>query len=111
MALRIERQIGHVAGRKVTLIDARQERATLTPFQRTLDPKDQFRSLGSWELKGTTRVPSDGTQCYKCEGFGHYTVVCPTRDKILAFICEKELSVMEVDEDTEKEESNKDIHS
>ena len=53
--------------------------------------RDQMRGGGSGDYKGMTRAPNEGPQCYKCKGIGHYDVVCPTRDKKLAFICEKEL--------------------
>lgn len=54
------------------------------------------------------KVTSEGPQCYKCKGYGHYDVVCPTRDKKLAYICEKELLVVQADDDKESEESNED---
>jgi len=43
-------------------------------------------------------------ECYKCKGSGHFVVVCPTRDKDLAFICEKELIGMETMDKTKEEE-------
>ncbi|XP_041011327.1 uncharacterized protein LOC121255090 [Juglans microcarpa x Juglans regia] len=110
LALRIEKQKGSTVGRKMTSTDARPERVTPPSFQRALLPKDHFRGTGSGDLKRKEKVTSEGPQCYKCKGFGHYDVVCPTRDKKLAFICEKELLVMEADEDTEGEESDGDSH-
>ncbi|KAG6783666.1 hypothetical protein POTOM_009329 [Populus tomentosa] len=47
------------------------------------------------EQKEKTKITSNGPQCYKCKGFGHYAVVCPTRDRKLVFICEKELTIMD----------------
>ncbi|KAI9160345.1 hypothetical protein LWI28_007308 [Acer negundo] len=30
--------------------------------------------------KGKAKAFGEGPQCYKCKGFGHFAVVCPTRD-------------------------------
>jgi len=64
------------------------------------------------QQRGKQKVTSDGPQCYKCKGFGHYVVVCPTRDKKLAFICEKELTMMDEaeGEKTEKLAAEKEVH-
>ncbi|KAL5799880.1 hypothetical protein ACOSQ4_032764 [Xanthoceras sorbifolium] len=58
------------------------------------------------DQKGKTTVTGEGTQCYKCKGFGHFAVVCPIKDKKLAFICEKELMLMDVVEEAEEEDTD-----
>jgi hypothetical protein len=45
-------------------------------------------------IKQEKKAATDGSQCYKCKRFRHYDMVCPTRDKKLDFICEKELTIM-----------------
>ncbi|KAG6790223.1 hypothetical protein POTOM_006371 [Populus tomentosa] len=56
---------------------------------------------GGYKDKNRT---NDGPQCYKYKGFGHYAVVCPTREKKLAFICEKELTSLEETSEGETDE-------
>ena len=81
LALRIENQTKFTTGRRMTMIDARQEHTTANTFQRALAPKDQVRSFGSGNSRGITRLANEGPQCYKCKGYGHYTLICPNRDK------------------------------
>ncbi|KAA8548248.1 hypothetical protein F0562_004491 [Nyssa sinensis] len=111
LALRIEKQMGLSVGRKMMSTDSRPERVTTPSFQRPPVLKDQSRGVVSGDQKGKAKGTSEGPQCYKCKGFGHYAVVCPTRDKKLAFICEKELLVVDVVEDTNGEEIDGSNHS
>ncbi|KAA8516297.1 hypothetical protein F0562_016590 [Nyssa sinensis] len=110
LALRIEKQMGLSVGRKMMSTDSRLERVTTPSFQRPPVLKDQSRGVVSGDQKGKAKGTSEGPQCYKCKGFGHYAVVCPTRDKKLAFICEKELLVVDVVEDTNGEETDGSNH-
>ena len=111
LALRIENQTKLTAGRRMTMTDARQEHTTANTFQRAPTPKDQIRSFGSGNSRGITKPANEGPQCYKCKGYGHYAVVCPIRDKKIAFICEKELFAMKEMEDTGTEDLSDDIQS
>ena len=111
LALRIEKQTKFSAGRRMTITEAKLEHTTANTFQRAPAQKDQNKSFGSWNSRGITKPTSEGPQCYKCKGYGHYAVVCPTRDNKLAFICEKELFTMEETEDTGTEDLDDDIHS
>ncbi|KAG2667313.1 hypothetical protein I3760_15G108400 [Carya illinoinensis] len=63
------------------------------------------------DQKGKVKDTSKRPQCYKCKGFECYVVVCPTRDKKLAFICEKELLVMDVVEEMDEEKTDGDSHN
>lgn len=62
------------------------------------------------ETRKKKQVNSEGPQCYKCKGFRHYPVVCPTRDKKLAFICEKELLVVDTVENMDGEKTDGSSH-
>ena len=68
-------------------------------------------SFGNGGSKVTIRPTNKGPRCYKCKGYGHFAVACPTRDKKVAFICEKELLVMDEEEETEAEDYSEDIDS
>ena len=92
-------------------MDSRQERVTTPSFQNPPLLKDQSKGAASGDQKGKTKVTNEGPQCYKCKGFGHYAVVCPTRDKKLTFICEKELLMVDAVEDTDGEETKKGNHN
>lgn len=92
------------------LTDSRPEHVTSPSFQRPPVLKDQSRGAVSGDQKERAKAASEGPQCYKCKGFGHYTVVCPTRDKKLAFICENELLVVDTAEDMRGEETNGSSH-
>jgi len=111
LALRIEKQLGLSVGRKVTSWDSKSEPVPLSSTQRLPSLRVQTRSGVSGDYKGKAKASNEGPQCYKCKGFGHYVVVCPTRDKKLAFICEKELLVEGTVEDTKEEEIDGSRHS
>jgi len=104
LALRIEKQLGPSVGRKIMSWDSKSEFISTSSTQRLPPQRDQIRSGVSGDYKGKAKASNEGPQCYKCKGFGHYAVVCPTRDKKLAFICEKELLVEDTVDDTEEEE-------
>ena len=87
-------------------MDSRQERVTMPSLL-----KNQSKGTASGDQKGKAKVTSEGPQCYKCKGFGHYVVVCLTRDKKLAFICEKELLMVDTIKDTDGEETEEGNHS
>jgi hypothetical protein len=114
LALRIEKQIGTATGKKTMPMDMKSGHTTSFSMQRQQSSQDKPGGSMLGEQRGKTNITNDGPQCYKCKGFGHYAVVCPTREKKLAFICEKELTVMEVtaggeaDEDTAEEEEHLD---
>ena len=109
LALRIEKQIRNSTGKKTMPMDFKTGHTASFSVQRQHSSQDRPGGSmpGGYKEKNRT---NDGPQCYKCKGFGHYIVVCPTREKQLAFICEKELTVMEdtigeeTDEVTTKEE-------
>jgi hypothetical protein len=111
LALRIEKQLGLSVGRKVTSWDSKSEPVPASSTQRLPSLRDQTRSGVSGDYKGKAKASNEGPQCYKCKGFGHYAVVCPTMDKKLAFICEKVLLVEGTVEDTEEEEIDGSRHS
>ncbi|XP_031261494.1 uncharacterized protein LOC116119684 [Pistacia vera] len=104
LALHIEKQMGPSIGRKMMLTNSRPEHVTTPSFQRPPLLKDQSRGAVNRDEKGKAKATSKGTQCYKCKGFEHYVIVCPTRDKKLAFIFEKELLVVHIVEDTDGED-------
>ena len=62
-------------------MDSRQERVTTPSFQKSSLLKDQSKGFPSGDQKGKAKVTSEGPQCYKCKGFGHYVVVYPIREK------------------------------
>jgi len=111
LALHIEKQIGPSVGRKMTSWDSKSELVPASSTQRLPSLRDQTRSGVSGDYKGKAKASNEGPQCYKCKGFEHYDVVCPTRDKKLAYICEKELLVEDTVEDTEEEEIDGSRHS
>ncbi|KAG6738607.1 hypothetical protein POTOM_058227 [Populus tomentosa] len=104
LALRIEKQLGSAAGRKMMSWDSKSEFVPTSSTQRLPPVREQIRSGVSGDYKGKAKASNEGPQCYKCKGFGHYAVVCPTRDKKLAFICERELLGEDTVDDTEEEE-------
>jgi hypothetical protein len=111
LALRIEKQMGSSVGRRGTSWESRLEHVPASTTQRPPSLRDQGRDEISGDYKGKTKASNEGPQYYKCKGFGHYVVVCPTREKKLAFICEKELIVEDVVENMEGEEINGSGHS
>ncbi|XP_042984718.1 uncharacterized protein LOC122313623 [Carya illinoinensis] len=104
LALRVEKQLGFFNGRRMSTTDPRQERAPTQPYQKPPLPTDQGRHAVVGDQRGKGKLTGDRPQCYKCKGFGHYDVVCPTREKKLAFVCEKELRMLDAVEGVEEEE-------
>ncbi|KAG6756914.1 hypothetical protein POTOM_037213 [Populus tomentosa] len=92
------------AGRKMMSWDSKSEFVPTSSTQRLPPVREQIRSGVSGDYKGKAKASNEGPQCYKCKGFCHYVLVCPTRDKKLAFICEKELLGEDTVDDTEEEE-------
>ena len=81
LALRLEKQAGSVTGRRVATWDAKPEFASASAAHKNPALRDQPRSGVNGDFKGKAKVSNEGPQCYKCKGFGHYAVVCPTRDR------------------------------
>ncbi|KAG6756672.1 hypothetical protein POTOM_040112 [Populus tomentosa] len=104
LALRLEKQLQSTSGKRPMLMDLNTGRTSNFPMQKPQTPMNKPRSSWSGEQTGRTRAATEGPQCYKCKGFGHYAVVCPTRDKKLAFICERELTIMNETEEDETTE-------
>lgn len=105
LALRLEKQTG--LGRNTILTDSKSERLTTPPTYKSITLKHQSRGT-SGNLIEKAKTASEGPQCYKCKGFGNYAVVCPTRDKKLALICEKELLVVDTIRDSDGDEIESD---
>ncbi|KAK0592515.1 hypothetical protein LWI29_020549 [Acer saccharum] len=61
-------------------------------------PADATKGGAVGDNKGKAKAFGEGPQCYKCKGFGHFAVVCPTRDQRVAYVCEKDL-LFEEEED------------
>jgi len=74
--------MGSSVGRRVTSFDSRVKYTLASANQRPQLLKDQARGGISGDYKGKAKATNEGPQCYKCKGFGHYAVVCPTREKI-----------------------------
>jgi len=74
--------MGSSVGRRVTSFDSRVKYTLASANQRPPLLKDQARGGISGDYKGKAKATNEGPQCYKCKGFGHYAVVCPTREKI-----------------------------
>ncbi|KAL5828026.1 hypothetical protein ACOSQ3_019858 [Xanthoceras sorbifolium] len=72
------------------------ERQTNGSHQRRYQPTEfvSTRTISTSNQK-KSKLVGEGLQCYKCKGFGHFAVVCPTKDKRVAYVCEKELIVEE----------------
>ncbi|KAI9160042.1 hypothetical protein LWI28_004531 [Acer negundo] len=86
LALQLEKQANVSSNRRYQLADFGGSRPT-TMFQQKLT-EETVKSDPARDVRGKA---SKGPQCYKCKGFGHFAVVCPTRDKRIAYVCEKEL--------------------
>ena len=89
LALRVEKQLGFFNGRCMSSIDPRQERAPTQPYQKPPLPTDQGRHAMVGDQRGKAKLIGDRSQCYKCKGFGHFFVVCPTREKKNWILCVK----------------------
>ncbi|KAL5761064.1 hypothetical protein ACOSQ2_019902 [Xanthoceras sorbifolium] len=72
------------------------ERQTNGSHQRRYQPTEfvSTRTISTSNQK-KSKLVGEGLQCYKCKGFGHFAVVCPTKDKRVAYVCEKELIIEE----------------
>lgn len=99
LALHIEKQMGLSVGRRGTLWELGLEHVPTFATQRPPSLRNQSRGEISGDSKGKTKYSNEGPQCYKCKGFEHYVVVCPTKEKKLAFICEKELIAKDIVKD------------
>ncbi|KAK0583599.1 hypothetical protein LWI29_038569 [Acer saccharum] len=86
LALQLEKQANVSSNRRYQLADFGGSRPT-TVFKQKL-AEETVKSDHARDVRGKA---SEGPQCYKCKGFGHFAVVCPTRDKRIAYVCEKEL--------------------
>lgn len=104
LALRVEKQLGFSNGRRMSSTDPRQERASTQQYQKPSLPTDQGKHTMVGDQRRKSKLMGDGPQCYKCKGFGHFAVVCPTREKKLAFVCEKELRLVDTVDGVEEKE-------
>ncbi|KAI9198805.1 hypothetical protein LWI28_022416 [Acer negundo] len=86
LALQLEKQANVSSNRRYQLADFGGSRPT-TMFKQKLT-EETVKSDPARDVRGKA---SEGPQCYKCKCFGHFAVVCPTRDKRIAYVCEKEL--------------------
>ncbi|KAL5848562.1 hypothetical protein ACOSQ4_006575 [Xanthoceras sorbifolium] len=64
-------------------------RTTSTSNQKNVD--ETMKGAATREMRSKVKLVGEGPQCYKCKRFGHFDVVCSTRDKHVAYVCEKEL--------------------
>jgi len=80
LALRIEKQLGNAAGKKVRLMDMKSGHTTSFSAQWQQSPQDKLGGSMLGKQKEKTKITNNGPQCHKCKGFGHYDVVCLTRD-------------------------------
>jgi len=104
LALRMERQLQNMSGKKTMPMDLKTWRTISFPMQKPQTTVDKPRSSWLGEQTERAKATTNGPQCYKCKGFGHYVMVCPTRDTKLVFICEKELTIMNEAEEEEATE-------
>lgn len=76
MALQLERQN---SSRRTPYLDSGNFRFPTSNNSRVPAEVSKTNPIG--DGKGKAKVFGDGPQCYKCKGFGHFAVVCPTRDQ------------------------------
>lgn len=86
LALQLERQstVGNTHHFEYTA--AGTPHTTYIPAQ-----KHAYDQTKSGDGRGKAKIAGDGPHCYKCKGFGHFAIVCPTKDRRVAYICEKDL--------------------
>ncbi|KAI9195454.1 hypothetical protein LWI28_014976 [Acer negundo] len=89
LALQLERQATSSYQRRFQPIEFVSTRTTSTPNQKNVDKT--VKGIVPEDTRSKAKLVGEGLQCYKCKGFGHFAVVCPARDKRVAYICEKEL--------------------
>ncbi|XP_068644824.1 uncharacterized protein [Aristolochia californica] len=85
LALRVEKQLGFFSGRRTSSTDLKQERASTQQFQKPPLLTDQGRHVVVGDQRVKAKLTGDGPQCYKCKGFGHFAIVCPTKEKKIGF--------------------------
>ncbi|XP_038683092.1 uncharacterized protein LOC119983499 [Tripterygium wilfordii] len=79
--------------------------------------KAEGSSVSSARTGNVGRVEGSGPRCYKCNGIGHYAVLCPTKNQKVALICENDLLQLaqeEVEEDslpTDKENEEEELEA
>ncbi|TXG60052.1 hypothetical protein EZV62_014625 [Acer yangbiense] len=89
LTLQLEKQANVSFNRRYQPADFGGSRPT-TMFKQKLT-EETVKSDPPGDVRGKAKFNSEGPQCYKCKGFGHFAVVCLTRDKRIAYVCEKEL--------------------
>ncbi|KAL5767989.1 hypothetical protein ACOSQ2_014772 [Xanthoceras sorbifolium] len=89
LALQLEKQSNVSYYRRHQPTDLGVPRPSTTFKQKIIEETMKNGVVG--DTRSKTKLTGDGPQCYKCKGFGHFTVVCPTRDKRIAYVCEKDL--------------------
>ncbi|KAH7549905.1 hypothetical protein JRO89_XS13G0103300 [Xanthoceras sorbifolium] len=114
LALQLEKQSNVSYYRRHQPTDLGVPRPSTTFKQKIIEETMKNGVVG--DTRSKTKLTGDGPQCYKCKGFGHFAVVCPTRDKRIAYVCEKDLifydeaeasgsqPTLETDEPEEEEE-------
>jgi hypothetical protein len=62
-------------------MDMKSGHTTSFSVQWQQSPHDKLGGSMLGEQKEKTKIISNGPQCCKCKGFGHYVVVCLIRDR------------------------------
>lgn len=107
LALQLERQASRTTQRS-QFTDVGVLRSSTTSVQKQATDPSKEGTVG--DNKGKAKVFGGRPQCYKCRGFGHYAVVCPTRDQRIAYVCEKGLlSEKEIAAEVENQRAESDI--
>ncbi|KAI9181871.1 hypothetical protein LWI28_019506 [Acer negundo] len=88
MALQVERQSSGNS-RRLYSTDSGNFRFPTAASSKTSEDPAKGNTGSHW--KGKAKVHGERPQCYKSKGFGHFAVVCPTRDQRIAYVCEKDL--------------------
>jgi hypothetical protein len=70
---------------------------------------DPGRNTVVGDQRGKAKLTGDGPRCYKCKGFRHFVVVCPAREIFLAFVCKKEIRMLDAVEGVKEESDGKDV--
>ncbi|KAH7571130.1 hypothetical protein JRO89_XS05G0257200 [Xanthoceras sorbifolium] len=89
LALQLEKQSNVSYYRRHQPTDLGVPRPSTTFKQKIIEETMKNGVVG--DTRSKTKLTGDGPQCYKCKGFGHFAVVCPIRDKQIAYVCEKDL--------------------
>ncbi|KAL5825101.1 hypothetical protein ACOSQ3_021164 [Xanthoceras sorbifolium] len=93
LALQLERQTNGRHQMHYQPTEFVSTRTISTSNQKNVD--ETMKGAATGNVRGKAKLVGEGPQCYKCKGFGHFAVVCPSRDKRVAYVCEKELIVEE----------------